>query len=76
VTDNITGAVNVEIEAGDYHFSGVLLRPAVEGRGYLPVTRSEYERGDIDLDGVFYIRDDEGDLLSINGWLCFTEVAE
>ena len=52
---------------------------SVEGDGMLSVEGEivggvREEDGTWDLDGVFTVRTDDGDLLRINGWACVTEV--
>jgi hypothetical protein len=66
--------IAVLVHAGSDTIEGTLLKPADLAGAYVPLTRDDYDRGEIDLDGVYYVRDEEGEILRINGWLCSLEV--
>lgn len=67
--------ISVLVHAGGDTLEGTLhkkLSPA----NFVPVTHEEYARGDIDLDGIFYLLDDNGEFLSVNGWQCVVELTD
>ena len=52
---------------------------SVEGDGVLSIEGEivggvRDEDGRWDLDGVFTVRTEDGDLVKVNGWMCITEV--
>lgn len=62
--------ITVFIDARENSVEGVLLKPTGQAGEYAVLTREEYDRGDIDLEGVFHVRDLDGEVLTVKGWSC------